>query len=601
MPDPATPDPPIEDAPTAQTLKGLEPAGTSPSVSLKGGAAPARVVPAEAAAVSSDPARLINQYILVAQVGAGGMSSVWKAWDTVVGRWVAVKFLNAVDDDSIRRFRREAQVTQRLKHPHICTIHDVGEGKGRSYIVMDFLEGGPIGSSGAPLRATVETFVKVCRAIDFAHKNGVIHRDIKPANVMVSPSGEPHVTDFGLAKVVLPQSTISIAAAVMGTPSFMPPEQASGRIQAQDEKSDLYSLGATLYTVATGRPPFEQENATATLFEVCSTDPVPPRKINPMIPRPLEAVILKAMDKDKRLRYASAEEMAQDLERFLKDEPVNARPPGAIRKSIRKLRANPLAAAGAAAFVLAAAAVVAMLLRPEPAPSERIIVTPPPPPPPAGTEAERAWRDSFLPVQVELAYHNFKDLAPQRFADIRKLMGAMPASLRPWAAEWFLGQAVLLPGEVWSKKEWMERRDEAARRVRWCRAVLAILDGLDEKFAGSRDLAASGAVRFAPVAEYRGRVSLGISATPFAEVYSLRSGETWIVKEGRRASDPPGGPVQYTPFNTELDIADYELVLVHNEARRTLSIPADKLSHGLRYTFSGSFDRADSFVLREVR
>src|SRR5262245_7072947 len=604
---------PLEEIPTARTMKGLDSADPSPSVSLKGGDVPAAGdskadavphgrIPPEAAAVASDPARQVNQYLLVAQVGAGGMSSVWKAWDTAASRWVAVKFLNAVDDDSIRRFRREAQVTQRLKHPNICMIHEVAEGKGRSYLVMDFLEGGPIGSAGAPMRAMVETFVKVCRAIDYAHKNGVIHRDIKPANIMASPAGEPCVTDFGLAKVVMPQSTISIAAAVMGTPSFMPPEQASGRIQAQDEKSDLYSLGATLYTVATGRPPFEQENATATLFEVCSRDPVAPRKLNAMIPRALEAVILKAMDKDKRLRYASAEEMAQDLERYLKDEPVLARPPGPVRKFVRKVRANPVAAGGIAAFVLAAAAVVAVLLRPVPAPSERIIVNTPPPPPPAGTEAERAWRDSFLPCQVELSFHNFKDLSPARVAEIRKLMASMPVSLKPWAAEWFLGQAVLLPGDVWPKKEWMERRDEAARRVRWCRTVQAILEGADEKFSGTRNLASSGAARFAPVAEYRGRVTLGITATPFAEVRSLRAGDTWIVKDGRRTADPPGGPVQYTPLVIEdLDIAEYELVLVNNDAKQKLTIPSAKLTHGLRYTFTGSFDRPQSFVLREVR
>ena len=141
-----------------------------------------------------------------------------------------------------------------------------------------------------------------------------------------------------------------------------------------------------------------------------------------------------------------------------------ARPPGPVRKFVRKVRANPVAAGGVAAFALAAAAVVVVLLRPAPPPSERIIVNPPPPPPPAGTEAERAWNDAFLPCQAELAYHNFKDVTPQRIAEIRRVLASMPPSLRPNVAGWFLGQAVLLPGELWAKKEWMEKRDEAAAR-----------------------------------------------------------------------------------------------------------------------------------------
>jgi len=614
-PTPAPSAPPgrdIEDIPTARTLKGTE-AGERSGILSE--AAPSRIEPArpsaepgptppEVAAVASDPSRQVNQYVLASQVGAGGMGAVWKAWDTTAGRWVALKFLNATDDDSIRRFRREAQVTQRLRHPNICTIHDIGEGKGRTYLVMDFLEGGPIGSTGAPLRATVETFVKVCRAIEFAHKNGVIHRDIKPANIMVSPAGEPYVTDFGLAKVVMPQSTISIAAAVMGTPSFMPPEQASGRIQMQDEKSDIYSLGASLYTLATGKPPFEEENATATLFTVCARDPIPPRRLNAMIPRPLEAVILKAMDKDKRMRYPSAEEMALDLERFLKGEPVLARPPGAARKLLRRVRANPVAAGGVAAFALAVAAMVAMLLRPRPeAPPPVIINTPAPPDLRAGTEGERLWRDKFLPYQVDLAYHNFSDLPPGRLVDLRRLMATMPPSLGPWIAGWFLGQAVFVPGDVWPRREWMERREEAARRVRWCRAVQSILEGADEKFSGARNLAANGAARFAPVAAWRGSITLSLSATPFAEVRSLRAGETWVVKDGRRIAGPPGGEVLYTPLVLEdLEIADYAVVLVHpKRGQVTLAIPSRDLRHGGRYVWSGSLDRPAEFVLREVR
>ncbi|HEU4335526.1 MAG TPA: serine/threonine-protein kinase [Candidatus Eisenbacteria bacterium] len=590
----------IEEAPTARTLKGLEAGEASAILSPAEPAAPP-LTPPEAAAIAADPTRQVNQYLLVAQVGAGGMGAVWKAWDTAGRRWVAVKFLNAIDDDSIRRFRREAQVTQRLHHPNICTIHDVAEGKGRPYLVMDFLEGGPIGSAGAPLRALVETFVKVCRAIEYAHKNGVIHRDIKPANIMVSPSGEPCVTDFGLAKVVMPQSTISIAAAVMGTPSFMPPEQASGRIQAQDEKSDLYSLGATLYTVTTGKPPFERENATATLFEVCSTDPVAPRKINAMIPRPLEAVILKAMDKDKRLRYGSAEEMALDLERWLKGEPVLARPPGSVRKLARKVRANPFAAGGIALFVLAVAVMVFVLARPRP-PSETVIVNNPAPPS-AGATDDQKWRERFEPFQAELMFHNFRSFPEERLVNAKLLLARMPATLDSEVGSWFLGQGTQVPFDVWPRREWWDRKEEARRRVDWCRTIVALLEGKSGKFNEAKNVASDRAARYLPVADYRGSVTLTITATPFAEVKSLRRGDVWIVRDGKKTSDLRSGDVQYTPLVLDdLDIADYAAVLVHPQrGEKSLTISGAAMKHGGRYVFSGSLERPESFTLREVR
>jgi hypothetical protein len=587
---------PLEDLPTARTMKSSGPPPSAEESAIReanpGG------MPGEAQEIASDPSRQINQYLLVSQVGAGGMGAVWKAWDTRAGRWVALKFLNATDDDSIRRFRREAQVTQRLRHPNICAIHEISEAKGRTYLVMDYIEGGAIGSTGAPLTATVETFVKVCRAIEFAHKNGVIHRDIKPANIMVSVSGEPVVTDFGLAKVVMPQSTISIAAAVMGTPSFMPPEQASGRIQAQDEQSDIYSLGATLYTVATGRPPFERENATATLFEVCSTDPLPPRRINPAIPRPLEAVILKAMDKDKRLRYANAGELADDLTRFLEGQAVVARTAGPVRKLARRLRANPLAAAGAAALLLAVSVMVALLLRGR---AESVIIHAPPPPVPLGPIDQQKWREKFEPFQGQLLFYNFKGFPPERIAECRRLLASMPEAIAGEVALWFLGQAVLVPAEVWPKREWMEKKGEAQRRVDWCRAVLAVLEGRGGKFVEVREAAAPRIERYAPVLAYRGSFTLRIAANPYAEVQSLRAGDLWVVRDGRRI--PGSAATLYTPAVLEdLDIADYALVLANPRfGAKTFAIPAKDLRHQGTYLYSGALDRAVPFTLREIR
>lgn len=589
---------PLEDLPTARTLNSAVPPPSPEESSIReanpGG------LPAEAREVASDPSRQINQYLLVSQVGAGGMGAVWKAWDTRAGRWVALKFLNASDDDSIRRFRREAQVTQRLRHPNICAIHEISEAKGRTYLVMDYIEGGAIGTAGGPLAATVEVFIKVCRAIEFAHKNGVIHRDIKPANIMVSSAGEPYVTDFGLAKVIMPQSTISIAAAVMGTPSFMPPEQASGRIQAQDEKSDIYSLGATLYTVATGRPPFEQENATATLFEVCSADPVPPRRINPAIPRPLEAVILKAMDKDKRLRYAGAGDLADDLRRFLDGQAVVARKAGQIRKLVRRLRANPLALAGAAMLLLAVTVMVALLLQPR-RESAPVFIQAPPPPAPVGPIDQQKWREKFEPYQGQLLFYNFKGFPPDRVAECRRIMAAMPEAMAGEVALWFLGQAVLVPAEVWPKREWMEKKAEAQRRVEWCRAVLAVLEGRAGKFVEVREAAAPRLELYAPVVAYRGSITLRILATPWAEVRSLKAGETWVVKDGRKVAG--GAEGLFTPVVLEdLDIADYTLVLANTQTgAKTFTIPGKDLRHLGTYLYSGALDRPAGFTLRAIR
>ncbi len=280
--------------------------------------------PEEVFPLLSDSSRLLHQYVLVSEVGNGGMGSVWKAWDTKLARWVAVKFLNSPDDTAVRRFRREAQMAARLRHPNIAAVHETNEVQGLHFLVMDYIDGTPIGAASLPLRPLIETFIKVCRAVDYAHRNEIVHRDLSPRNILIGSDGEPVVTDFGLAKLLDSESSISISGMVLGTPAFMSPEQAIGRLESIDARCDVYSLGATLYYLLTGHPPFEAESPMALLYRVTHEDPAPLRARRPEIPAALEEAVLKAMRRDKDHRTASAAELGEELRRFL-DAPPNPR------------------------------------------------------------------------------------------------------------------------------------------------------------------------------------------------------------------------------------------------------------------------------------
>jgi serine/threonine protein kinase len=313
---------------------------------------------AEAAA---DPARVLGQYVLLEEAGKGGMGSVWRAWDRKLTRWVALKFLHGQDDDDSARFEREAKLAARLRHPNIAAIYDVGEAPSRQpgsksirYIAMEFVEGRPLGSRDLPLRDWVTVFARVARAVAAAHQAGIVHRDLKPENIMLTREGWPYIMDFGLAKTLRTGSSISASGIVVGTPAFMPPEQARGHPSEIDERSDVYSLGATMYAVLARRPPFGGDTAVDILVRVCTLQPPPPREANPELPEEIDRIIRRAMAREKKDRHASALELAEDLERFL--DPAAAPPPRAKRA--------PWLAVGLAAA--AAVAAVALLRKPEP-------------------------------------------------------------------------------------------------------------------------------------------------------------------------------------------------------------------------------------------
>jgi serine/threonine-protein kinase len=323
---------------------------------------PDRNLPTEVAAVQGQTDRRLGDYVLVTRLGRGGVGEVWKAWDVRLGRWVAVKVPMAGPDPEhvARRFTREALAAARLNHPNIVAIHHVAETYERPFIVMQYVEGETLARRRPPLRQALEILRDVARAVGHAHAQGVVHRDLKPANIMIAADGRPFVLDFGLAHLGDLARLQSREGLVSGTAAYMSPEQARGEPAAREPATDVYALGATLYEAATGRPPFDGDTFAETLEKVLHADPAPPRSIRPEIPRDVETVILKAMEKDPGRRYPSAGEFADDLERCLLARSIAARRSSAVLRRFRRhSRIFVAAAVGVAATAIVLAALEA--------------------------------------------------------------------------------------------------------------------------------------------------------------------------------------------------------------------------------------------------
>jgi tRNA A-37 threonylcarbamoyl transferase component Bud32 len=269
---------------------------------------------------SDDLPRAFGEFTLVEEVGRGGMGVVYRARQASLHRTVAVKVIQRGER---ARFQFEAEAAAKLDHPNIVPVYGVGEHDGQPYLCMKYVEGTTLARLVAdhplPPREAARYVAQVARAVHYAHDNGILHRDLKPSNVLIDRQGRPYVSDFGLAKQVGgPQLTASND--ILGTPSYMPPEQASGRRGKLSPASDVYSLGAILYELLTGRPPFRAATPLDTLLLVLDTEPVPPRQLNPRVDRALELICLKCLQKHSDLRYPSAAALADDLDRFLNDE-----------------------------------------------------------------------------------------------------------------------------------------------------------------------------------------------------------------------------------------------------------------------------------------
>lgn len=316
---------------------------------------------------SPKPGRMITDfgdYEVQEEIGRGGQGVVYRARQKSLNRTVALKIIGFghwATEAHLKRFRREAEAAARLEHPGIVPIHEVGERDGSCYFSMKFVEGGQldqvVGREPMSPRSAVELIAKVVRTVHYAHEHGILHRDIKPGNILLDAKGEPHLTDFGLARLVETESTVTHTLEVLGTPSYMAPEQAVGNNSALTAATDVYALGAVLYQLLTGHLPFAGGTTYETIKLLLDTEPRQPRAWNPKIDHDLSTICLKCLEKDPQRRYSSALALAEDLGRWLKHEPIVARHAGIITRGKKWARRNPTSAVLAASSAALAVAV----------------------------------------------------------------------------------------------------------------------------------------------------------------------------------------------------------------------------------------------------
>ena len=379
--------------------------GNFPDAAVAGGVDPGRSDTPSAADENGVPnnknsasvAELLGElgdYELLQEVGRGGQGVVFRARQKSLNRTVALKIISLgqwASKAHLKRFRLEAEAAARLEHPGIVPIHEVGERDGSCYFSMKFVEGGQLDEVArrGPLsiRRAVELIAKVARTVHYAHEHGILHRDIKPGNILLDAKGEPHLTDFGLARLVESESSVTQTLDVLGTPSYMAPEQAVGNNAAVSSATDVYGLGAVLYQLLTGQPPFAGGATYETIKLLLDTEPRQPRLLNPKIDRDLSTICLKCLEKDPKRRYSSALGLAEDLERWLKHEPIAARHVGPLVRVRKWVRRNPSIAV-MAAMLLALAVPLGVMV----------------------------WKSEFIrhPVTTGIAVLPFENLSEQR-------------------------------------------------------------------------------------------------------------------------------------------------------------------------------------------
>ncbi len=291
----------------------------APRTTNSGGAAPGARV------------RYFGDYEILDEIARGGMGVVYKARQVSLDRVVALKMILAGQlalERDVKRFYSEAEAAATLDHPNIVPIFEVGQHEGQHYFTVGYVDGPSLAAKLEPAgwepRQAARLLRQIAEAVQYAHARGIIHRDLKPPNVLVGTDGVPRITDFGLAKRVQKDSDLTATGQILGTPSYMSPEQAAGKTREVGPLTDVYSLGAILYALLTGRPPFSGRDVLTTISQVMSQEPTSPRQFNPRVDKDMETITLKCLQKDPAQRYSSARELADDLDRFLKYEPIRA-------------------------------------------------------------------------------------------------------------------------------------------------------------------------------------------------------------------------------------------------------------------------------------
>jgi serine/threonine protein kinase len=312
---------------------------------------PSESGPPAAEPTPAPPRPVVAGYEIVGELGRGGMGVVYKARQRDPKRLVALKMILVGEHagaEEVARFRTEAEAVARLQHPNIVQVYAIGEAAGRPYLALEFVDGGSLAEQLRgrrwPCRKAARLVETLARAMHHAHWRGIIHRDLKPSNVLLTREGTPKITDFGLAKRLDASVGQTPSNAVLGTPSYMAPEQAGGQSKRVGPAADVYALGVILYELLTGQPPFKAETPLNTIMQVVGQEPVAPRRLRPKVPANLETICLKCLRKEPAERYATAQELAADLRRYLKEEPVVARPTSTWGGAFKWIRDNPAGA-----------------------------------------------------------------------------------------------------------------------------------------------------------------------------------------------------------------------------------------------------------------